>query len=1091
MLDRTGNSETIDGLAGGGTVTNTAAATSSSTLTVGGNNSAGLSPYTLAAAAAGVNSTGLNNFLGVIQDGGANQTVSLTKTGSGTQILGGTNSNAATSQNTYSGATTISAGTLQLGVLNALPFGAGKGDVTIMGGNTGVAVGGSGAVFAPGTLDMGGFDQAINNLFSTTGGFVTDNPTLCWNGSAWTATGSSNFLTVGSGNATGGSFNGVIQDGFTVVPGVASTGVVGTINLIKTGAGTQTLTGANTYGGTTTVQNGTLVVSGGANRLPVTTAVTLGDAGGDSGILQVGDSTGAISQTIAGLTTTGAGTANAVMGGNATTASTLILNQTGPATYTGALGGSNATQNNLNFTLKGTGTLTLNGASNTLTGTTSVLGGSTLILASGLASSPVMVGGASAGTLVSSQTLGSLLTVNNGGVVETTNSTTTVATLTLNGGLTLNSGSTLALKIGSTATLTTPVVNDEIVITGGVFTINGGTISLSELSPAVSVGAILSSVGGNYNLIDYSAASNVGAVASEFGSLSLASSVIGSKNYFVTLVDDTVHHIIQLNVDNARFWSGATDGQWNTTVANWSPANFFVTGDKVIFGDTFPTGAGNVNVVNSNINLNATVTPAAVTFNNTAINYTLSGASDITGSTGLTKSGTGALTISNANTFTGNTLISAGYVEMQNTAALGTNAGTVTVAANGAALRLSGGIAVGAKALSLTGTGIANDGALRNVSGNNSYAGAISLGGTARINSDSGTLTLTGGISATNQNLTFGGAGNITESGVIGTGSGTLTMDGTGTVTLSNTANTYSGQTLIQNGTLSVSSIGSVTVAGGLGTAADIPSGTIGIGSGANTGTLQWTGSSTETTDRVVDLPGTTGGATLDASGTSSAVLMFSNPITYSGTGNKTLTLTGSGGTAGTPNVLQSVSDGAASTSVSLLKTGSGAWQVNGTSSYTGATTINGGFLQLGVGATLPTNLTGPTIANGSSSATLDLNGQAQTFNGINFGGGSATSAAQGNVTLGSLGTLTLGGDITYSASGSPKGAVISGPGSSALDLGGLAINLNVASSAGSGGADLTISAPITDVLTGGSLTKIGTGTAVLTGANTYVEPPP
>jgi len=234
--------ESIDGLAGTGTVRNTVGTLF--TLTLGSNNSSNLSPYTLGAAAAGVGSTGLNNFGGVIQGN-----IALNKIGSGTQILSG--------NNTYSGSTTINEGTLKLGTTNALPSGAGKGDVTLIGDSTatGVAIGGSATVLAPGTLDLGGYNQAINGLNSTTGGFVTNNPTA---GASIT-----NTLTVGSGDANG-AFNGVIMDGYSV--GADSTTAVplayaGTINLSKIGSGTQVLSGANTYTGKTSVTGGVLSIS--------------------------------------------------------------------------------------------------------------------------------------------------------------------------------------------------------------------------------------------------------------------------------------------------------------------------------------------------------------------------------------------------------------------------------------------------------------------------------------------------------------------------------------------------------------------------------------------------------------------------------------------------------------------------------------------------------------------------------------------------------------------------------------------------------------------------------------------------------------
>ncbi|NBS03596.1 MAG: hypothetical protein EBS72_16065, partial [Rhizobiales bacterium] len=320
VFDLNGLSETIDGLAGGGSVTNTLGSTTS-TLSLGGNNSAGLSAYTLAASAAGVNSTGLNSFSGALSDGAG--ALALTKVGSGTQILSGTN--------TYSGLTTISAGTLQMGADNVLPSGAGKLAVTIIGNNKGsIAVAstsnGSDRLFAPGTLDLGGFNLTINGLNSTTGGFVTSNPTLAYNGSAWAVAAgrqSAKNLTLGAGDASA-SFNGVIRDGYTVAPGVTSTAYVGVINLIKLGGGTQTLSGANTFSGSTSVQAGILALAGADNRLPTSATVTLGN-GSDSGFLQLGNAGGTISQQIAGLAVSGSGANNAVVGGYASGNSTLIL----------------------------------------------------------------------------------------------------------------------------------------------------------------------------------------------------------------------------------------------------------------------------------------------------------------------------------------------------------------------------------------------------------------------------------------------------------------------------------------------------------------------------------------------------------------------------------------------------------------------------------------------------------------------------------------------------------------------------------------------------------------------------------------------
>ena len=174
-------------------------------------------------------------------------------------------------------------------------------------------------------------------------------------------------------------------------------------------------------------------------------------------------------------------------------------------------------------------------------------------------------------------------------------------------------------------------------------------------------------------------------------------------------------------------------------------------------------------------------------------------ASAIGGTGNVVQAGTGTLVLSGVNTYTGSTTVSAGNLTISNASALG-GIGTGTTVVNGAALQIQGDIAVGAEALNISGSGVSNAGALRNLSGANSLSGAITLSGAATIGSDAGALTLSGGISGT-QNLTLAGAGNTTISGAIATSTGTLTKNGSGTATLS-AANTYSGSTTVNAGTL-------------------------------------------------------------------------------------------------------------------------------------------------------------------------------------------------------------------------------------------------------------------------------------------------
>ncbi len=231
----------------------------------------------------------------------------------------------------------------------------------------------------------------------------------------------------------------------------------------------------------------------------------------------------------------------------------------------------------------------------------------------------------------------------------------------------------------------------------------------------------------------------------------------------------------------------------------------------------------------------------------------------ISGSGSLVKALGGTLTLTGANSYTGATNITGGVLNIQNITATGSIAGGVSVT-SGAAIQILNNIAVGAEALTLNGTGISNDGVLRNFNGSNSWSGAITLAGASRINSDAGMLTLSGGITGATIGLTIGGAGNTTISNPITTTTGTLTKDGTGTLVLSG-ANTYTGATTITSGTIvynattSMSSSSAIILGGGKLAIATTPTGnfsagnltmtassTIDVGIGSNAFNLNFAG---------------------------------------------------------------------------------------------------------------------------------------------------------------------------------------------------------------------------------------------------------
>lgn len=173
-----------------------------------------------------------------------------------------------------------------------------------------------------------------------------------------------------------------------------------------------------------------------------------------------------------------------------------------------------------------------------------------------------------------------------------------------------------------------------------------------------------------------------------------------------------------------------------------------------------------------------------------------------------TGGGTGLYWLTQDNTYTGATTISntGSRIRITHANALGTTAGGTSVS-SGAALEIQGGITTAAEALSLSGGGISNGGALRNISGDNTYTGAITLAAAARIHSDSGTLTLDvasgSAITSTDLGVTFGGAGDMHIKDGISLGTGSLTKEGLGTLTIDTTVS-YTGATSVIDGTLAV-----------------------------------------------------------------------------------------------------------------------------------------------------------------------------------------------------------------------------------------------------------------------------------------------
>ena len=248
----------------------------------------------------------------------------------------------------------------------------------------------------------------------------------------------------------------------------------------------------------------------------------------------------------------------------------------------------------------------------------------------------------------------------------------------------------------------------------------------------------------------------------------------------------------------------------------------------------------------------------------------------------------------------------------------------------------------------------------------------------------------------------------ITDSKGPGGGAFVLKKCGAGVLQFSGN-NTYTGQTILEGGTLSVASLNSV--AGGkagssLGAPTNVEAGEIVMGSGDGEVALIYTGAG-ETSDRVVNLAGKKSTVTFDQSG--AGLLKLTSPFVISGYGaSKTLVLKGD--TAGTGEIAGGVAnpyDRAGKATTAVTKSGTGTWTLSGTNSYTGPTKITGGVLACASAASL-----GSGSLDIRAGAKLQLNyGGTRQVSALAFG-----AAAQADGTYGSTASPATNKNDTYFA---------------------------------------------------------------------------
>jgi autotransporter-associated beta strand protein len=506
----------------------------------------------------------------------------------------------------------------------------------------------------------------------------------------------------------------------------------------------------------------------------------------------------------------------------------------------------------------------------------------------------------------------------------------------------------------------------------------------------------------------------------------LANNAKGANEYFHVNGTATAYGI---TANSSYDWDAASPNYW-TTVATGAPTTTWPAGNFARFNSTITPYTLNVNSTVSMAGLYAHISGVTININATGAGTLSVVANATTGPDPLVQgffitgnviinaplSGTGGiqpqfvagspnLYLNGNNTYSGGTLFtsSSTLINFNNNNSFGTGTNFIDMA-SGSFVGLLG---KGGATITLA----------------NGFTNCISGGG-VNFAADASTPVISSGnwtLGENNLNLRNNGVSSspLTLSGVIsGSASLTLSANNSGTIILSG-PNTYTGQTIIAGGntgvTLSVASLNKVaggSASSSLGAPTTVPNGTIAIGSGANTCTLLYTGTG-ETSDRVINLAGSTGGAIIENDSTVGPITFGSVAATVAGA--KTLTLQGSNSGANT--ISGPIVDSSAG-ATSLVKAQAGTWVLAGANTYTGGTTISGGTLKIGSGSVVGN------VTNNAGVLELDSATALSAGAVVSLAG----SLPNGSVNLNFSGTQTInslyiGGVLqdvgTYGASGS------------------------------------------------------------------------
>ncbi|ENS4692927.1 autotransporter-associated beta strand repeat-containing protein [Salmonella enterica] len=957
---------------------------------------------------------------------------SLTKTGAGTLILN--------AENTYTGSTTISEGTLIATNVEALGTGNVTDNATLemnTGGDFDNAISGSGQVVKSGdeTLTLSGAN-------SYTGGTTISGGTLV----------ASNVEALGTGDIT---------DNATLelnAGGDFANNIGGTGSVVKSGDKTLTLSGSNTYTGGTTISGGTLVASNveALGSGDVTDNATLelntgGDfannIGGTGSVVKSGDKTLTLSGTnsYTGGTTISGGTlvannVEALGTGDVTNNATLELNTGGD--FDNAISGSGQ------VVKSGDKTLTLSGA-NSYSGATTISGGTLIATHVNALGTGAIDNRASLLLDASGQFTVTDLTTESGGNTEIGAGSTLQATT-----LTQKSDSTLTINLDSNTA--DPVIHAA------------SQVSLAGTLDITGVGDVLDSDPASTDDLDtFTLIASDKTIAGDFEKLTVAGMDADLAD-FITVdgrIDDTGK---QYELTTALTWYADRDdavtdahGTFNLTNADGSFAvNTVLENVDATLDPASATGWDGTSLIKQGagtliLNAENTYTGGTTISGGTlvATNVDALGSGDVTddatlelntggtfdnaisGSGQVVKSGDDVLTLSGANSYSGGTLISDGTLVASNVEALGT--GDVT---DDAVLELNTGGDFD-NAISGSGQVVKSGDETLTLSGSNTYTG--------------GTLISDGTLVASNVEAL--GTGDVTDDAVLElntggdfdnaiSGSGQVVKSGDDVLTLSG-ANSYSGGTLISDGTLVASNVEA------LGTGDVTDDATLELNTGGDfINNIGGTGRVEKSGDDKLTLSGsnTYTGGTLISSGT-----LVANDVNALGTGDVTDNATLMLNTGGdfTNNI---------GGTGRVEKSGDDALTLSGSNTYTGGTLISGGTL-------VANDVNALGTGDITDNATLALNAVGDFDNAI---------SGSGKVEKSGDDALTLSGSNTYTGGTLISSGTLVASNVEALGTGDVTDNATL---------ELNTSGTFDNAISGsGQVVKSGDKMLTLSGANSY-----